>query len=111
MGECWRNLTLPKTALQTASGTRRTRSPAEKANPLRQSEAPTPGPLLPAYFNNIGQEEVCVFLRDLLRHLRGPVIAILDNSQTHHVIYAYLYKKPRELSSIEQFDELADRES
>ncbi len=36
------------------------------------------------YFNNIGQEEVCVFLRDLLRHLRGPVIAILDNSRTHH---------------------------
>jgi hypothetical protein len=36
------------------------------------------------YFNNIGHEEVCVFLRDLLRHLRGPVIAILDNSTTHH---------------------------
>ena len=36
------------------------------------------------YFHNIGQEEVCVFLRDLLRHLRGPVIAILDNSSTHH---------------------------
>ena len=36
------------------------------------------------YFNNIGHEEVCLFLRDLLRHLRGPVIAILDNSQTHH---------------------------
>jgi len=25
-----------------------------------------------------------VFLRDLLRHLRGPVIAILDHSSTHH---------------------------
>jgi hypothetical protein len=36
------------------------------------------------YFNNIGHEEVCVFLRDLLRHLRGPVIAVLDNAQTHH---------------------------
>jgi transposase len=35
------------------------------------------------YFNNIGHDEVCVFLRDLLRHLRGPVIAILDNSRTH----------------------------
>jgi len=35
------------------------------------------------YFNNIGQEEVCVFLRDLLRHLQGPVIALLDNSRTH----------------------------
>jgi transposase len=36
------------------------------------------------YFHNIGQEEVCVFLRDLLRHLRGPVIAVLDNSRTHY---------------------------
>jgi len=36
------------------------------------------------YFNNIGHAEVCVFLRDLLRHLRGSVIAILDNSTTHH---------------------------
>jgi hypothetical protein len=23
------------------------------------------------YFDNIGQEEVCMFLRELLRHLRG----------------------------------------
>jgi hypothetical protein len=30
--------------------------------------------------NHIGHDEVCVFLRDLLRHLRGPVNAILDNS-------------------------------
>jgi hypothetical protein len=36
------------------------------------------------YFHNIGQEEVCVFLRDLLLHLRGPVIAVLDNSRTHY---------------------------
>jgi transposase len=35
------------------------------------------------YFDNIGQEEVCMFLRGLLRHLRGPVIVILDNSSTH----------------------------
>jgi transposase len=35
------------------------------------------------WFKNIGQEEVCQFLRPLLRHLRGPVIALLDNSQTH----------------------------
>jgi putative transposase len=35
------------------------------------------------WFDNIGQEEVCVFLRHLLRHLRGPVIALLDNSSTH----------------------------
>jgi len=36
------------------------------------------------YFDNIGQEEVCLFLRELLRHLRGPVILLLDNSSTHH---------------------------
>jgi len=29
------------------------------------------------------QDEVCVFLRALLRHLRGPVIVLLDNSSTH----------------------------
>jgi hypothetical protein len=34
------------------------------------------------YFDNIGQEEICVFLRELLRHLRGQVIVVLDNS-TH----------------------------
>jgi transposase len=32
---------------------------------------------------NIGQKEVCQFLRFLLRHIRGPVIALLDNSRTH----------------------------
>lgn len=36
------------------------------------------------YFQNIGQEEVCAFLRHLLRHLGGPVIVLLDNSRTHH---------------------------
>ena len=35
------------------------------------------------YFDNIGQQEVCLFLRGLLRHLRGPVIVLLDNSSTH----------------------------
>jgi hypothetical protein len=35
------------------------------------------------YFDNIGQEEVCLFLRELLRHLRGQVIVVLDNSSTH----------------------------
>jgi transposase len=35
------------------------------------------------FFDNIGQEEVCLFLRELLRHLRGPVIVLLDNSSTH----------------------------
>ncbi|MGA3088330.1 MAG: IS630 family transposase [Terriglobales bacterium] len=35
------------------------------------------------YFDNIGQEEVRRFLCELLRHLRGPVIVLLDNSSTH----------------------------
>ncbi len=35
------------------------------------------------WFGNIGHAEVCVFLRHLLRHLRGPVIVLLDNSQPH----------------------------
>ena len=33
--------------------------------------------------NNIGQQEVCYFLRQLLRHLPGPLIVLLDNSSTH----------------------------
>lgn len=35
------------------------------------------------FWDNIGQEEVCLFLRQVLRHLRGNVIALLDNSNTH----------------------------
>jgi transposase len=35
------------------------------------------------FFENIGQQEVCAFLRALLRHLCGPVIVLLDNSSTH----------------------------
>lgn len=35
------------------------------------------------FYDNIGQDEVAVFLRELLRHLRGPVIVLLDNSSTH----------------------------
>ena len=35
------------------------------------------------FLDNIGQEEVCRFLQELLRHLRGPVIVLLDNSSTH----------------------------
>ena len=35
------------------------------------------------FYDNIGQEEVCCFLRELLRHLRGPLIVLLDNSSTH----------------------------
>jgi transposase len=35
------------------------------------------------FFDNIGQEEVCRFLRELLRHLSGPLIVLLDRSSTH----------------------------
>jgi transposase len=33
--------------------------------------------------DNIGREEVAVFLHEVLRHLRGHLIALLDNSNTH----------------------------
>jgi len=36
------------------------------------------------FYENIGEEEVCVFLRELLRQLRGPLIVLLDNSSTHN---------------------------
>jgi transposase len=32
---------------------------------------------------NIQQAEICEFLRDLLKHLRGPVVVVWDNSRTH----------------------------
>lgn len=35
------------------------------------------------FFDNIGQAEVCRFLREMLRHLRSPVIVLPDNSSTH----------------------------
>ena len=35
------------------------------------------------FYDNIGQEEVVLFLRHLLRHLPGPVIVLLDNANTH----------------------------
>src|SRR5438067_1141369 len=35
------------------------------------------------FYDNIGQEEVCAFLRALLRQLRGPLIVLMDNSSTH----------------------------
>ena len=35
------------------------------------------------FYDNIGQEEVCLFLRHLLRHFPGPIIVLLDNSSTH----------------------------
>jgi transposase len=36
------------------------------------------------HLHNIGQAEVAGFLRHLLRHLRGPVIVLLDNARIHH---------------------------
>ena len=50
---------------------------------LRKSPPTALGPVLSTYFDNIRQEEVCRFLWGLLRHLRGPVIVLLDNSSTH----------------------------
>ena len=35
------------------------------------------------FYDNIGQEEVVLFLRELLRHLRGQVLVLLDNSTIH----------------------------
>ena len=59
------------------------------------------------FFDNIAQEEVCVFLRELLRHLRGPVIVLLDNSSTHQgqPLERLLRKHPR--LSIEHFPSYA----
>jgi len=35
------------------------------------------------FYDNIGHEEVVLFLRELLRHLRGEVVVLLDNSAIH----------------------------
>jgi len=35
------------------------------------------------FYDNIGQEEVLLFLRELLRHLRGDVVVLFDNSPIH----------------------------
>jgi transposase len=35
------------------------------------------------FYDNIGQDEVCLFLHELLRQFRVPVIVLLDNSSTH----------------------------
>jgi transposase len=35
------------------------------------------------HYQNISQVEVAIFLRDLLRHLRGHVIVILDGGSIH----------------------------
>jgi transposase len=59
------------------------------------------------FFDNIAQEEVCVFLCELLRHLRGPVIVLLDNSSTHQgePLQKLLREHPR--LSIEHFPSYA----
>jgi transposase len=59
------------------------------------------------FFDNIAQEEVCVFLRELLRHMRGPVIVLLDNSTTHQgePLQNLLRQHPR--LSIEHFPSYA----
>ncbi|MGO9413059.1 MAG: hypothetical protein ACLQCB_20210 [Spirochaetia bacterium] len=35
------------------------------------------------FWDNIGQDEVVAFLRQVLRHIHGHLIALLDNSSTH----------------------------
>ena len=35
------------------------------------------------FWDNIAQDEVVAFLREVMHHLRGHVIALLDNSNTH----------------------------
>ncbi len=49
------------------------------------------------FYDNIGQEEVCLYLRELLRLLRGPIILLLDNSSTHKgtVIEQFIDKHSR----------------
>src|SRR6266478_2250709 len=54
-------------------------APAFTVSPRRQHL----GLYYQLYFDNIGQDEVCLFLRELLRHLRGSVSVLLDNSSTH----------------------------
>ncbi len=48
-----------------------------------------------------------MFLRDLRRHLRGSVIAILDNSQTHHAEPLAERQRPRPRLHIEHFPSYA----
>lgn len=46
---------------------------------------------------NIDCEMVCAFLKDVLRHLRGHVIALLDNGQIHKggPIHKLVLRHPR----------------
>lgn len=59
------------------------------------------------FYDNIAQEEVCVFLRELLRLLRGPVMVLLDNSSAHQgePLRKLLRQHPR--LSIEHFPSYA----
>jgi transposase len=59
------------------------------------------------FYDNIAQEEVCLFLRELLRQLRGPLIVLLDNSSTHQgqPLQKLLARHPR--LSIEHFPSYA----
>lgn len=36
------------------------------------------------YHDNLNRVRVCEFVRQLLRHLRGPLVLLLDNSTIHH---------------------------
>jgi putative transposase len=49
------------------------------------------------YTDNIRQEEVCLFLRELLRHVRGEVIVVWDNGPIHKgpIIDAFCAEFPR----------------
>src|SRR5438309_2451087 len=81
----WSRLGRPKAALPCCviakdAETKSRSSPGISVSPQRQHL----GLYYLLYFDNIGQEEVSRFLRELLRHLRGPVVVLLDNSSTHH---------------------------
>lgn len=47
--------------------------------------------------NNIAKEQVVGFVRQLLRHLRGPIILLWDNSKTHQgpLLRSLLEANPR----------------
>ena len=49
------------------------------------------------FYSNIDCDMVCGFLKDVLRHLRGHVIALLDNGQIHKAgpIHALILRRPR----------------
>lgn len=55
------------------------------------------------YFDNIGQDEVCEFLGQLLRHLRGHVIVVLDNARIHRGRKLQAFLKRRHRLHLEYF--------